>query len=144
MIKRNAKGRYEKGSSGNLRGRPVQPVRENSPDVLRQEFFEVANTRVTFIEGGKRKTTTFSQAIIKRLAAAAVAGDRNAMLQWIRREEKYVGEELKATLDLLDQALQIEDTMRQFPDDVTDFQAEFVKRARAKIVGMVFRASMQR
>lgn len=132
-IKRNKKGRFEKGSTGNPLGRPIRPTLRNTPDELREQFFKLANSRVTISEGGRKRSVTISEAITMKWIKLALNDNRVAIVQYKRLEERYAAERLAETLVLWEQVLSGEKTVRDFPDDVTDHHIDLVRQARARL-----------
>jgi len=67
-------GRFKKGTSGNPQGRPKGS--KNFLTLLEQEL----NQKVVVNEGGRRKSVTRLQAMVKRLVGAALQGEPKAVL----------------------------------------------------------------
>jgi hypothetical protein len=67
-------GQFKKGSSGNAKGRPKGS--KNFLTLLEQEL----NQKVVVNEGGRRKTVTRLQAMVKRMVGAALQGEPKAVL----------------------------------------------------------------
>jgi hypothetical protein len=128
MTVRNERGQFEKGVSGNPRGRPRKVQHQISNDHLRQGFFDAMETLVPIVEGGKRKFIPARVAIDKQLALKAAAGDMRAICECNKRRDRFTfeyGNEQIARLDPLFNGL---DRLRQFPEDVTDEFKRILKR----------------
>lgn len=67
-------GQFKKGSSGNPKGRPKGS--KNFMTLLEQELSQP----VVVNEGGRRKTVTRLQAMVKRMVGAALQGEPKAVL----------------------------------------------------------------
>ena len=81
-----AAGQFKRGSSGNPKGRPKGS--RNFVTLLEKELGQT----VVVTEGGKKKTITRMQAMVKRLVAGALQGDQKALLTLIevlRRTGKF-------------------------------------------------------
>jgi Family of unknown function (DUF5681) len=120
MTARNERGQFEKGVSGNPRGRPRKVQHQISNDHLRQGFFDAMETLVSIAEGGKRKFIPARIAIDKQLVLKAAGGDMRAISECNKRRDRFTfeyGNEQIARLDALYNGL---DRARKFPEDVTD------------------------
>ena len=117
---RNHLGQFEKGTSGNPRGRPRKVRHPVSNNQLRQDFFEAAETLVPVLEGNKRKLIPARAAIDKQLVLKAASGDMRAIFEYNKRRERYTLEHVKEQLENLRVILAGEDRIRMFPEDVTD------------------------
>lgn len=125
MVERNEKGQFEKGISGNPRGRGVKaPRRHRLPISNRLTAFEVAEMPVTLQDrNGEFEQTTYYRAVLIAMArkgmaghapsqrafleqidrAAAAYGDSHALIQFLFREtarletlvDQYEAESLK-------------------------------------------------
>ena len=67
-------GQFKKGTSGNPKGRPKGA--KNFLTLLEQELAQ----KVVINEGGRRKTVTRMQAMVKRMVAGALQGEPKAVL----------------------------------------------------------------
>lgn len=67
-------GRFNKGHSGNPRGRPKGS--RNFLKILEQELQQ----SIVVTENGKKKTITRMQAMVKRMVAGAMQGDQKQLL----------------------------------------------------------------
>lgn len=67
-------GRFKKGNSGNPKGRPKGSG--NFVTLLEKELGQA----IVVNENGKKKTVTRMQAVVKRVVADALQGDRKAVL----------------------------------------------------------------
>lgn len=126
-MSRNRKGHFEKGTSGNPKGRPRKAPHSISDGQLRRDFFDAAEMLVPIIEGNERKMLPARLAIDKQLVIKAVSGDMRAICEYNKRRERFTLEHVKSQLKNLELILASEDRIRMFPEDVTD---EF-KRALA-------------
>ena len=72
MTKRLKNGRFPKGTSGNLHGRPKGSKNQTA---LIEEVF---NTRISVTENGKRKMVSKREAALIQLANKAASGDLRA------------------------------------------------------------------
>ena len=117
---RNHLGQFQKGTSGNPRGRPRKVRHPVSNNQLRQDFFEAAETLVPVLEGNKRKLIPARAAIDKQLVLKAASGDMRAIFEYNKRRERYTLEHVKEQLENLRVILDGEDRIRMFPEDVTD------------------------
>jgi len=117
---RNHLGQFEKGTSGNPRGRPRKVRHPVSNNQLRHDFFEAAETLVPVVEGNKRKLIPARAAIDKQLVLKAASGDMKAICEYNKRRERFTLEHVKEQLENLRVILDGEDRIRMFPEDVTD------------------------
>jgi len=80
--------RFQKGQSGNPKGRPKGS--KNHSTILNEELEQ----RVVIRENGKQKTITKRRAAMKQLTNKAAAGDQRAiqtLLYWLDDREKSAG-----------------------------------------------------
>ncbi|SRR6266481_5815961 len=120
MSTRNERGQFEKGTSGNPRGRPPKLPRRISNEKLREDFFDAADTLVTVVEGGKRKLIAAREAIELQLIRKAASGDMKAINEYYKRRDRFTSEHVKEQLHRLELIFNGADRIRQFPEDVTD------------------------
>ncbi len=120
MSSRNELGQFEKGTSGNPRGRPPKLPRKISNEKQREDFFDAADTLVTVVEGGKRKLIPAREAIEMQLVRKAASGDMKAISEYYKRGDRFTSEHVKDHMGRLGAILNGEDRIRQFPEDVTD------------------------
>ena len=132
-MSRNTIGQYEKGTSGNLRGRPPKQPRKISPDQIREDFFEAGEQLITIIENGKRKLIPASVAIERQLTLKAASGDLRAIIEWKKTRYRLTIEYVKEQLDRLECVMKSEDILRKFPEDVTDQFIAFTRSLRATL-----------
>ena len=117
---RNKFGQFEKGTCGNPRGRPRKMPLRISDEQLRQDFFDAAETPISIVENGKRKSIPAHMAIEKQLILKAASGDMKAIVECNKRRERYCLEHVKSQLSNLEAIVNGEDSIRRFPEDVTD------------------------
>ncbi|MCA1469259.1 hypothetical protein I6F09_15300 [Bradyrhizobium sp. IC3195] len=117
---RNRKGQFEKGTTGNPRGRPRKQRHPISDDQVRRDFFEAEETLVPIVVGNKREMVPARVAIDKQLIFKAATGDPRAMAQYYKRKDRFVVEYANQQLENLRVIVESEDRLRQFPEDVTD------------------------
>src|SRR5581483_5243464 len=120
MAMRNERGQFEKGVSGNPRGRPRNVRRPVCDFRLREDLFEAVETLVPIVEGGKRKLIPARVAIDKQLVLKAASGDMKAICEYNKRRDRFVVEHVKKQLDMLGLLLDGEERIRMYPEDVTD------------------------
>jgi Family of unknown function (DUF5681) len=133
MLSRNHLGQFEKGVSGNPKGRP-RKVRPRVCDFqLREDLFEAVETLVPIIEGGKRKLIPARVAIDKQLVLKAASGDMKAICKYNKRRDRFVLEHVKKQLDMLGLMMDGEDRIRMYPEDVTDEFKHIIHRLRLVI-----------
>ncbi|MCK1362199.1 DUF5681 domain-containing protein [Bradyrhizobium sp. 199] len=119
-MKRNRKGQYEKGTTGNPKGRPRKQPHPVSDDQVRRDFFEAAEMLVPIVVGNKREMIPARVAIDKQLVIKAVSGDARARDLYYKRKDRFTLEHVKQQLDNLRVIVEAEDRLREFPEDVTD------------------------
>lgn len=102
-------GQFKKGTSGNPKGRPKGS--RNFVTLLEQELGQT----VVVNENGKRKTVTRLQAMVKRMVADALQGDRKAQLTLVDVLRKTGGFEQAEFVSLL-------------PDDYEDILDTYIAR----------------
>lgn len=117
---RNTRGQFEKGTTGNPRGRPRKQRHPISDDQVRRDFFEAEETLVPMVVGNKREMVPARVAIDKQLIFKAATGDPRAMAQYYKRKDRFVVEYANQQLENLRVIVESEDRLRQFPEDVTD------------------------
>lgn len=101
-MKRNPKGQYPKGTSGNPRGRPRKRPHPISDDQVRRDFFDAAEMEVPIIVGNKREMIPARVAIDKQLVIKAVSGDMRAICEYSKRRERYTLEHVQQQLKSLE------------------------------------------
>jgi hypothetical protein len=119
-MSRNELGQFEKGTCGNPRGRPRSMPPMISDKQLRQDFFKVAETPISIVENGKRKTVSARVAVEMQLARKAASGDMKAIVEFNKRNERFTLEHVKSQLSILEAIVDGEDSIQRFPEDVTD------------------------
>jgi hypothetical protein len=132
-MNRNPKGQYEKGTSGNLKGRPRKRPHPISDDQVRHDFFEAAEMLVPIVVGNKREMIPARVAIDKQLVVKAVSGDMRAICEYNKRRERYTLEHVELQLKNLELIFEGEDRIRMFPEDVTDEFKRVLMLLRMKI-----------
>jgi hypothetical protein len=75
--------RFAKGTSGNPRGRP------RGARNLKTDLIEELENRIRVTEGGKRRTLTKQQALLKRIIAEALSGDHKAAALLLSLKTQY-------------------------------------------------------
>jgi hypothetical protein len=133
MLSRNNLGQYEKGVSGNPKGRPRKQPRIIWDEGVRNGFFDAAESPVVIVEGGKRKSIPAHAAIELQLARKAASGDMNAIKEFNKRRDRFTVEHVKDQLSRLDTICDMLDSIRRFPEDVTDDFKEALKQLRASL-----------
>lgn len=87
--KRNARGQFEKGSTGNKGGRPSGS--KNRSDMILQVLSETLDIKLK----GRRKKVPASEALFRKLVVDALSGDKSAtglvMREWATAEAKLEG-----------------------------------------------------
>ena len=119
-MSRNSKGQYDKGTSGNPKGRPRKRLHSISDSQMRRDFFDAAEMPVPIIEGNERKMIPARVAIDKQLVVKAASGDMRAICEYNKRRERYTLEHVQLQLKNLEVLFEGEDRIRMFPEDVTD------------------------
>jgi len=71
------KGQFKKGESGNPNGRPKGS--KNFVTILTKEL----NQKITINENGKKRNVTRMEAMVKRMVAEALQGERRSLLTMI-------------------------------------------------------------
>lgn len=130
---RNKFGQFEKGTCGNPRGRPRKMPMRISDEQLRQDFFAAAETPVSIVENGKRKIVPARVAIEKQLAIKAASGDMKAIVEFNKRNERFISEHIKLQLSNLEAIANAEDRLRDYPEDVTDEFKRALKLLKASL-----------
>ena len=133
MSSRNNLGQFEKGTSGNPKGRPRKKPRMIWDEGVRNGFFDAADSLVGVVEGGKHKRIPAHEAIDLQLAHKAASGDLSAIKEFNKRREQFTVEHVKDQLSRLDTICDMMDKIRDFPEDVTDDYKEALKLLRASL-----------
>ena len=85
--KHGADGRFQKGQSGNPKGRPRKPATQRS-----SPFDVVVDRELTITRNGQPRTITMEEALQHRTYQDALAGKRMAereVLKWIEKREDW-------------------------------------------------------
>ncbi len=101
--------RFQKGQSGNPRGRTRKDTRTLPPPAgLQEGFLNVANQPVTMTVDGRQITTTRLEAAVHRLSAEALKGNMRAMKLFLDYGHKHMGqaEETASAILTHEQALE--------------------------------------
>ncbi|WP_375161671.1 DUF5681 domain-containing protein [Bradyrhizobium sp. RDT46] len=130
---RNLKGQFEKGTSGNLNGRPRKQPHPISDDQVRRDFFDAAEMPVAMVVGNKREFVPARVAIDRQLVAKAVSGDMRAICEYNKRKDRFTLEHVELQLKNLEAIFAAEDRIRMFPEDVTDDFKRLLALLRKKI-----------
>src|SRR5690349_10906438 len=110
---RNLKGQFEKGTSGNPRGRPVRQRHPICDDQVRRDFFEAEETLVPIVMGNKRVMVPARVVIDRQLISKAASGDPRAMAQYYKRKDRFVFEYVNQQLENLRIIVEGEDRLRE-------------------------------
>ncbi|MCK1331283.1 MULTISPECIES: DUF5681 domain-containing protein [Bradyrhizobium] len=132
-MSRNPKGQFEKGTTGNPKGRPRKRPHPISDGQIRSDFFEAAEMLVPVVAGNKREMIPARLAIDKQLVIRAASGDMRAICEYNKRRERYTFEHVKQQLKSLELIFEAEDRIRMFPEDVTDEYKRVLALLRMKI-----------
>jgi hypothetical protein len=133
MVTRNERGQFEKGVSGNPKGRPRKQPRMIWDEKVRNGFFDAADSLVGVVERGKHKRIPAHEAIELRLAQLAASGDLPAIKEFNKRRDRFTAEHVQEQLSRLDTICDMIDKIRRFPEDVTDDFKEALKQLRASL-----------
>ena len=133
-MSRDGKGRFVKGSSGNLKGRPPRKPRIISRAGIRDEFMEASNMLVSMTDSdGKRKKIPASLAIYKQLVMKAVQGNLWAIREYTRQRHQHVTEYMDEQIKLLEEYLEGQRICRDNPEDVSEKFLQALRRIRAML-----------
>ncbi|MGT2504172.1 DUF5681 domain-containing protein [Bradyrhizobium guangxiense] len=132
-MKRNPKGQFAKGTSGNLNGRPRKQPHPICDAQVRRDFFDAAEMPVAIVVGNKREFVPARVAIDRQLVAKAVSGDMRAICEYNKRKDRFTLEHVELQLKNLEAILAAEDRIRMFPEDVTDEFKRLLAVLRKKI-----------
>ena len=100
--KRDSKGHFAKGSSGNKRGRPVKKRRLESTSQLARDFREIGRQMITVPGPDGPREITKHELVVEAVFAAAIKGKVGAQrywmeqtrLGWMELEERHPGVKL--------------------------------------------------
>ena len=112
------RSRFQKGRSGNPKGRPKG--RKNKGSVVR----EVIERKVTIRENGKTRKVTVFEALVESMVSKALNGSINDQIKLIQLIEKHVPEKLE-DMKKFDQAITVTyvlpdgKTMESYDNDQT-------------------------
>ena len=130
---RNRFGQFEKGTCGNPRGRPRKLPLRISDEKMRQHFFDVAETPIQIVENGQRTSISAHVAIERQLVKKALSGDTRAICEYNKRFERFTLDHVKLQLANLEAIANAEDSLRRFPEDVTDDFKHALKLLKASL-----------
>ncbi|RXH09669.1 hypothetical protein EAS56_25580 [Bradyrhizobium guangzhouense] len=132
-MSRNVKGQFEKGTTGNPKGRPRKQLRSISDEEVRRAFFEAEDTLVPIVVGNKREMIPASVAIDKQLIFKAASGDPRSMMLYYKRKDRFVLEYVEQQMRNLRALVEAQERIRDFPEDVTDEFKRAVQLLQFKI-----------
>jgi hypothetical protein len=133
MTLRNGRGQFEKGKSGNPKGRPRKKPRMIWDEGVRNGFFDAADSLVGVVEGGKRKEIPAHEAVDLQLAHKAASGHLPSIKEFNKRRDKFTAEHVQEQLSRLGTICDMVEKIRSFPEDVTDDFKEALKQLRASL-----------
>jgi hypothetical protein len=93
--RRRADGTYDKGTSGNRRGRPKKDRRIPHPENIRDMQYDVAEFAMAVAINGKRHWVNLLQANLMTLAIAGAAGDTKAAQAYLAHVQTCTEQELR-------------------------------------------------
>ncbi len=116
--KRDARGRFRQGSSGNLEGRP-RKQRSNPPIHPRQvrtDFFEAAHHPITIKIDGQRREVTRIRALFEVEFAEALKGDSPSRRRLLDHYIRFSAEHDDAQVELMELLLEGEKRQMETED----------------------------
>jgi hypothetical protein len=130
---RNERGQFEKGISGNPKGRPRKKPRMIWDEEVRNGFFDAADSPVAIVDRGNRKFIPAHEAVDLQLAHKAASGHLPSIKEFNKRRDKFTAEHVQEQLSRLGTICDMVDKIRDFPEDVTDDFKEALKQLRASL-----------
>jgi len=121
---------FQKGRSGNPRGRPKKVTEEKHPgDIqLRDDFLGLAVQDIKVTLNGKQKTMTAMEGIYQKQLLKALAGDTRAAEFCDKRYASYMLQEGKSIVELLETYWRVEASLKSQIDNAQSMQVREEKK----------------
>jgi hypothetical protein len=126
-------GQFQKGTSGNPKGRPKKDARSISDRQIRSDIIEVLEEEVTVTQNGKKKKIAKGKAIMQQLTNKALKGEFRAIKLSLDVYTNAVAkhQELHPDLYKLLESLE-KDVLSRGPEILTPADREFLNYLRLK------------
>lgn len=105
MPVRDAKGRYVKGSTGNILGRSAKKPKPLHDVNFRQEFFDATEEILSVTINGKVEKTSAMNLIYKQMVRKAALGDVKCIMKTLDLRHQFVAEEAQRRGEMLQEYL---------------------------------------
>lgn len=88
-------GRFEKGKSGNLKGRPRLSEKISHPETFRDRVFAIAEFKIPTSLSGKRRKLTLYEVNVLNLGLKGAEGDARASEKFLDKVHENLEQELR-------------------------------------------------
>ena len=131
-MKRDNNGRFPKGQSGNLKGRPRKKKRPITNRQMRTDLWLAMEEEMAMTIGEKKKKLPIMLFIYKQLLRKAAKGDVRCMFKAVDLRSQLIAEHSAAQGDAVETVIRADKYIAEHPDDITDLELKIIENMRKR------------